>query len=92
MTTSNARMEFRLSEEDKALLALAADHCSQSVSDFVRRVAVEAARQSLYENNLIAVTARDMDKLFKMAEQEATSEFKQGLNRFKHWQSTQDDH
>jgi uncharacterized protein (DUF1778 family) len=53
------RIEARLSSEAKAVIQRAADISGRSVSDFVVSSALEAARETIREHEVIVLSARD---------------------------------
>jgi len=54
-----ARLEARVNRETKALCERAAKIQGRSLTDFVVNSAVEAARRTVQENELIVLTQRD---------------------------------
>ena len=55
--TTNARMDFRLPESEKAVIEQAASLAGVSSSAFIRNVAGEAARQRLHEARILRLDA-----------------------------------
>lgn len=53
------RLEARVSPDTKALFQEAAKLQGRSVTDFVTQSAIEAARRTLRENELVELTRRD---------------------------------
>lgn len=56
MTTSV--LSVRVSEEERALLEAASDHARTSLSDFIRRKAIEAAEMDLLERPVVVIPAK----------------------------------
>jgi uncharacterized protein (DUF1778 family) len=54
-----ARLEARISPEQKRLFERAADLQGRTLTEFVVRSAQEAAREAIREHELISLTARD---------------------------------
>jgi uncharacterized protein (DUF1778 family) len=59
MTTSV--LSVRVSEEERALLEAASDHARTSLSDFVRRKALEAAEMDMLERPVVVIPAKDWE-------------------------------
>ncbi|BCH13589.1 type II toxin-antitoxin system TacA family antitoxin [Mesorhizobium sp. L-2-11] len=59
MTTSV--LSVRVSEEERALLEAASDHARTSLSDFVRRRALEAAEMDMLERPVVVIPAKDWE-------------------------------
>lgn len=59
MTTSV--LSVRVSEEERTLLEAASDQARTSLSDFVRRKALDAAEVSVLERRLITIPAKDWE-------------------------------
>lgn len=53
------RLEARLPSDAKAIIQRAADLSGRSVSDFVVSSALEAAKETIREHEVIALSARD---------------------------------
>jgi uncharacterized protein (DUF1778 family) len=59
MTTSV--LSVRVSEEERALLQAASDQARTSLSDFVRRKALEAAEMNMLERPVVVISAQDWE-------------------------------
>lgn len=59
MTTSV--LSVRVSEEERALLEAASDQARTSLSDFVRRKALEAAEMDMLERPVVTIPAKDWE-------------------------------
>jgi uncharacterized protein (DUF1778 family) len=59
MTTSV--LSVRVSEEERALLEAASEQARTSLSDFIRRKALEAAEIDVLERRIVAIPARDWE-------------------------------
>jgi len=59
MTTSV--LSVRVNEEERALLAAASELARTSLSDFVRRKALDAAEADIVERRIITIPARDWE-------------------------------
>jgi uncharacterized protein (DUF1778 family) len=59
MTTSV--LSVRVSEEERTLLEAASDRARTSLSDFVRRKALEAAEMDLLERPVVTIPAKDWE-------------------------------
>ena len=59
MTTSV--LSVRVSEEERALLEAASDQARTSLSDFVRRKALEAAEMDMLERPAVTIPAKDWE-------------------------------
>jgi uncharacterized protein (DUF1778 family) len=57
--TRSARIEARLSSDAKVVIQRAADISGRSISDFVVSSALEAARETIREHEVIVLSARD---------------------------------
>ena len=55
----SARIEARLSSDAKAVIQRAADISGHSVSDFVVSSALDAARETIRDHEVIVLSARD---------------------------------
>jgi uncharacterized protein (DUF1778 family) len=51
-------LSVRVSEEERALLEAASDHARTSLSDFVRRKALEAAEIDMLERPVVVIPAK----------------------------------
>jgi uncharacterized protein (DUF1778 family) len=56
-------LSVRLSDAERKLLQDASDEMRTSISDFVRRKAIEAAELQLMERRLVTIPAEDWDKI-----------------------------
>jgi uncharacterized protein (DUF1778 family) len=59
MTTSV--LSVRVSDEERALLEAASEQARTSLSDFVRRKALEAAEIDVLERRIVAIPAKDWE-------------------------------
>ncbi len=59
MTTSV--LSVRVSEEERALLEAASEQARTSLSDFIRRKALEAAEIDVLERRIVAIPAKDWE-------------------------------
>ncbi len=59
MTTSV--LSVRVSEAERALLEAASDQARTSLSDFVRRKALEAAEMDMLERPIVTIPAKDWE-------------------------------
>jgi len=64
-TTLKERLEARISREQKRLLTEAAGLRGQSLSEFVVQSAQEAARRTIEEYRIMALSQRDRDAFVK---------------------------
>jgi uncharacterized protein (DUF1778 family) len=55
-------LSVRVSDEERALLEAAAEQARTSLSDFVRRKALEAAEIDVLERRIVAIPAKDWEK------------------------------
>jgi len=55
-------LSVRLSDEERALLEAASSQARTSLSDFVRRKALEAAEADVLERRIIAIPAKDWER------------------------------
>lgn len=60
-SSSTSVLSVRVSSEERALLKAASDQARTSLSDFVRRKAVEAAEVDVLERTVITIPAKDWD-------------------------------
>jgi uncharacterized protein (DUF1778 family) len=56
-------LSVRLSDAERQLLQDASDEMRTSISDFVRRKAVEAAELQLMERRLVTIPSKDWDQI-----------------------------
>jgi uncharacterized protein (DUF1778 family) len=61
-TASPAILSVRVSPDERALLEAAAKSARASLSDFVRRKAVEAAEMEFLERRVVTIAAEDWDR------------------------------
>jgi len=59
MTTSV--LSVRVSEEERALLEAASEQARTSLSDFIRRKALDAAEIDVLERRIVAIPAKDWE-------------------------------
>lgn len=71
MNTATERIEARISAEDKALLAAAANINHESISKFVVRAAREAAKEDLKDEQTMPVPAAFFDAMAASLEEPA---------------------
>lgn len=62
MTAVNPPVSVRVSPSERALLEVAAQHSRTSLSDFVRRRALEAAEITVLDHRLLTIPAADWQK------------------------------
>ncbi len=55
-------LSVRVSEEERALLEAASELARTSLSEFIRRKAVDAAEEDVLERRLVTIPARDWKK------------------------------
>lgn len=68
MTAANPPVSLRVSPGERALLELAAQHNRTSLSDFIRRKALEAAEIDVIDHRLLTIPAVDWEKFEAWAE------------------------
>jgi uncharacterized protein (DUF1778 family) len=68
---SSSVLNVRLSEDERALLETASSRARTSVSDFVRRKALEAAEVDLLDRRIITIPAKDWTRFEAWAAQPA---------------------
>lgn len=54
-------LSVRVSEEERALLEAASDQARTSLSDFIRRKALEAAEMDMLERPVVVIPAKDWE-------------------------------
>jgi uncharacterized protein (DUF1778 family) len=59
---SSSVLSVRLSDQERALLEAASSQARTSVSDFVRRKALEAAELDVLERRIVAIPAKDWER------------------------------
>ncbi|MBX9925855.1 MAG: DUF1778 domain-containing protein, partial [Hyphomicrobiaceae bacterium] len=64
-------LSVRLSDEERRLLEAASAEARTSLSDFVRRKAVDAAEVDIMERRVVTIPAADWDKFEDWAKQPA---------------------
>jgi uncharacterized protein (DUF1778 family) len=69
--THDARLDFRLTREDKRIIEEAATVTGQSVSDFAVNSLVEAARQAIERAAVTRMSIRDRDTFLRLIESDA---------------------
>ena len=62
MPPAQAILSVRVSAEERDLLALAAEQTRTTLSDFVRRTAIEGAEMALMDHRLVTIPAEDWEK------------------------------
>jgi uncharacterized protein (DUF1778 family) len=60
---STSVLSVRLSDAERRLLQDASDEMRTSISDFVRRKAIEAAELQLMERRVVSIPAKDWEKI-----------------------------
>ena len=61
-TPTPAVLSVRVSPNERLLLETAAEQARTTLSDFIRRKAIEAAETDILEQPVIAIAARDWDR------------------------------
>ena len=62
MTTANAVLSVRVTANERELLEAAAEQAHTSLSDFIRRKALEAAEMDLLDRRIVTIPAADWEK------------------------------
>lgn len=70
-TTRKARLDFRLSDDQKRMIEQAATATGQSVSDFAIANLVQAARRTIDEVTVTRLSMRDRDIFLNLIASEA---------------------
>lgn len=65
-TTALERCDIRLSSEDKAFLQLAASLDGISLSAFIRKAAISAAKDAISKNDRYVLSGREVRELFSV--------------------------
>ena len=65
-TTALERCDIRLSSEDKAFLQLAASLDGISLSAFIRKAAISAAKYTISKNDRYVLSGREVRELFSV--------------------------
>ncbi|WP_302817552.1 DUF1778 domain-containing protein [Parasutterella excrementihominis] len=65
-TTALERCDIRLSSEDKAFLQLAASLDGTSLSAFIRKAAISAAKDTMSKNDRYVLSGREVRELFSV--------------------------
>ncbi len=65
-------LSVRVSQEERAILEAASEQAHTSLSDFVRRKAVDAAESDLLDRRIVTIPAKDWAKFEAWAAQPAT--------------------
>lgn len=65
-TTALERCDIRLSSEDKAFLQLAASLDGISLSAFIRKAAISAAKDTISKNDRYVLSGREVRELFSV--------------------------
>ena len=60
-------LSVRVSEDERALLEAASNQARTSLSDFVRRKAVEAAEAEVFERRIVTIPAKDWEAFERWA-------------------------
>jgi uncharacterized protein (DUF1778 family) len=68
LTTRDARLDFRLSQEHKGMIEQAAAVTGQSLSDFAVANLVQAAQRTVDEATVTRLSMRDRDVFLKLIE------------------------
>jgi uncharacterized protein (DUF1778 family) len=61
MTMTTTVLSVRVTAEERALLEAASEQASTSLSDFVRRRAVDAAEKEILDRRIVTIPARDWE-------------------------------
>ena len=61
-------LSVRVSEEERALLEAASDQARTSLSEFVRRTAIEAAEVEVFERRIVTIRAKDWEAFERWAQ------------------------
>jgi uncharacterized protein (DUF1778 family) len=64
-------LSVRVSEEERALLQAASDLARTSLSEFIRRKALDAAEMDVQERRIVTIAARDWKKFEAWADRPA---------------------
>jgi len=59
---SSSVLSVRLSKHERALLEAASSQARTNVSDFVRRMAIEAAETHMLERRIVVIPAKDWER------------------------------
>jgi uncharacterized protein (DUF1778 family) len=59
---SSSVLSVRLSGQERALLEAASSQARTNVSDFVRRMAIEAAEVDMLERRIVVIPAKDWER------------------------------
>jgi len=62
LAVSTTVLSVRLSDEERTLLEAASAQARTSLSDFVRRKALEAAEISILERRIVTIAAKDWER------------------------------
>lgn len=62
MSSSNSILSVRVSAAERGLLETAAENARTTLSDFVRRRALEAAEADLLDRRVISIPAQDWER------------------------------
>ena len=68
VTSKTSRVEFRLSENDKRIIELAANYNKQSLSSYIISVIIKQAQLDLARNETITLNNQERDALLKALE------------------------
>lgn len=68
---STTVLSVRVSQEERAILEAASEQSRTSLSEFVRRTAVEAAESEMLERRIITIPAKDWDAFEAWSQQPA---------------------
>ncbi len=83
-TKNDARCDFRISSQTKALIEHAAALNGQTLTEFAVATLVEKARQVLHEENVRTLTARDARRfLHILDEKEPNPALRQAARKYK---------
>ena len=61
MAMSTTVLSVRVSQEERAILEAASEQAHTSLSDFVRRKAVDAAETDMLERRIVTIPAKDWE-------------------------------
>lgn len=71
MSSFPAILSVRMSSQERSLLETAAENARTSLSDFVRRKALEAAEIDILERRIVTIAAEDWEKFEAWADRPA---------------------
>ena len=85
---STTVLSVRVSQEERAILEAASEQAHTSLSDFVRRKAVDAAESEMLERRVVTIPAKDWEAFESWASRpaEAIPAIKEFATRAPTWQ------